>query len=76
MTKPQEFQEQTTIQHETTYLADPHYPRGPQAASGVLGAGRVVWTSKQHETSTEDGKATAFADGIGVVAVEPASLGQ
>ncbi len=76
MTKPQEFQEQTTIQHETSYQLDPHYPKGPQASTGVLGAGRVVWTQTPGEDAAEHGKATAFADGIGVVSVEPTSLRQ
>ena len=75
MTKPQEFQQQTTIQQETPYQIDPRYPKGPQASSGVLGAGRVVWTSKD-EAASEQGEATAFADGIGVVSVESASLRQ
>lgn len=74
MTKPQEFQEQTTIQHETSYQVDLSYPKGPQAGSGVLGAGRVVWTKKQGENATAEEKAKAFADGIGVISVQAASL--
>ena len=73
MTKPQAFQEQTTIQHETAYEVDEAYPQGPQAGTGVLGAGRVVWTEKNIAVSAEL-QAKAFADGIGVVSVEAASL--
>lgn len=76
MTKPQEYQEQTTIQHETSYQIDPHYPKGPQAGSGVLGTGRVVWTQARGEDTIDNTNATVFADGIGVVSVEAASLRQ
>ena len=76
MTKPQEFQDQTTIQHETRYQVDEHYPKGPQAGTGVLGAGRVVWTQGQTNRASDEAQAKAFADGIGVISVEAASLRQ
>ena len=76
MTKPQEFQDQTTIQHETAYQVDEQYPKGPQAGTGVLGAGRVVWTPRQGAMSADQAQAKAFADGIGVISIEAASLRQ
>ena len=76
MTKPQEFQEQTTIRHETPYQVDASYPKGTQAGAGVLGTGRVVWTKKPDENAVQEEKAKAFADGIGVISVQAASLRQ
>ena len=74
MTKPQEFQDQTTIQYETPYQVDSNYPKGPQAGTGVLGPGRVVWTQTQRRTALPEANEKAFADGIGVVSIAAASL--
>ncbi len=61
------------IRHETAYQVDEAYPKGPQAGTGVLGAGRVVWTEKSGSLAAH-AQAKAFADGIGVVSIEAASL--
>ena len=76
MTKPMDFQEQTVIQHETSYRVDPSYPKGTHAGTGVLGAGRVVWTQKRDNHPREGSEAKAFADGIGVISVAVESLRQ
>ena len=72
MTKPQEYREQRVIRCETRYQVQGGFPKGPQSGSGVLTTGRVVWVRKDHEA--EASPATAFAEGIGVVAVDPKSL--
>lgn len=49
------------------------FPKGPQAGVGVLTPGRVVWVQNQ-AVNAESLPTTAFAEGIGVVAVDPRSL--
>lgn len=74
MTKPAEYREQRTIRHETHYKVNDHFSKGPQAGSGVLGTGRVVWIAEPGTQSTENSEVTAFAEGIGVVSLEARSL--
>lgn len=61
MTKPQEYREQRTIRCETRYQVQDGYPKGPQAGSGVLTIGRVVWVRNDPEPASIS--ATAFAEG-------------
>lgn len=74
MTKPMAYQEQRTILHDTHYKVDDHFTKGPQAGSGILTTGRVVWIESAREAPVEDTTVTAFAEGIGVVSVEARSL--
>ncbi len=72
MTKPQEYREQRIIRCETHYQVQEGFPEGPQAGSGVLTAGRVVWVRNAH--GAETAATMAFAEGIGVVSVDPRSV--
>lgn len=72
MTKPQEYQEQRIIRCETHYQVQEGFSKGPQAGSGVLTTGRVVWVRRNPVGATDS--TTAFAEGIGVIAVDPHSL--
>ncbi len=74
MTKPMEYREQRTILHDTHYHVDDHLTKGPQAGSGVLTTGRVVWIENEKTLPAEASTVTAFAEGIGVVSVEARSL--
>ena len=75
MTKPQEYREQRIVSQDTQYRADTHFAHGPQASSGVLSTGRVVWIKAAEETSTDGSKVPAYAEGIGIVALEAQALG-
>ena len=72
MTKPQEYREQRIIRCETHYQVQEAFPKGPQAGSGVLTTGRVVWV--RDDAGTGNAAMTAFAEGIGVVFVDPQSV--
>ena len=74
MTKPMEYREQRTILHDTRYQVDNHFTKGPQAGSGILTTGRVVWIENENALPAEVSTVTAFAEGIGVVSVEARSL--
>ena len=74
MTKPMEYREQRTILHDTHYQVDSHFTKGPQAGSGILTTGRVVWIENASTLPVEQSTVTAFAEGIGVVSVEARSL--
>lgn len=74
MTKPTEYREQRTILHDTHYEVDEHFTKGPHAGSGTLTTGRVVWIENAAGFPAEDSTVTAFAEGIGVVAVEARNL--
>lgn len=73
MTKPEAYREQRIIRVETQYQVQDGFPKGSQSGLGVLTPGRVVWVQNQ---SIGDGstQTTAFAEGIGVVSVDPQSL--
>ncbi|MGI4830577.1 MAG: hypothetical protein ACRYFU_20620 [Janthinobacterium lividum] len=73
MTKPQEYRQQRIVSHETQYRADEHLPHGPQAASGVLATGRVVWVRDGAKLPPES-VVSAYAEGIGIVALDSQSL--
>ena len=75
MTKPHEFREQRIVSHDTQYQADSHYAQGPQASSGVLSTGRVVWVKPSEAAPTPESVVSAYAEGIGIVALEAQSLG-
>lgn len=70
MTKPQTFREQRTILQETHYQVQEQFGKGPQAGSGVLTTGRVVWVEEGRRDQGVQGTVNAFAEGIGVVAVD------
>ena len=70
MTKPEAYREQRIIRVETHYQVQEGFPKGPQSGVGVLTPGRVVWVQNQSESVAT----TAFAEGIGVVSVDPHSL--
>lgn len=72
MTKPHDYQEQRVIRCETQYQVQEGFPKGSQAGSGVLKTGRVVWV--RNDSDAGGGATTAFAEGIGVVAVDSQSL--
>ncbi len=72
MTKPQEYREQRIIRCETRYRVQEGFPKGSQSGSGVLTTGRVVWVRNDAETGSAG--ITAFAEGIGVVSIDPQSL--
>ena len=74
MTKPQEFNDQQIIHHDSPYQVNEGFAKGPQAGQGVLSAGRVVWTDAQAKFAANDATVNAFAEGIGVVSVEAESL--
>ena len=71
MPKPQEYQEQRIIRCDTRYQVQEGFSKGPQSGSGMLTTGRVVWVRNDLETGNGT---TAFADGIGIVSVDPKSL--
>ena len=72
MTKPHEYREQRVIRCDTRYQVQEGFPKGPQSGSGMLTTGRVVWVRNDPEAGSAE--TTAFADGIGVVSVDPRSL--
>lgn len=74
MTKPQEFNDQQVIRHDSPYQVDARFAKGPQAGTGVLSVGRVVWTEADARFAEDDAPVSAFAEGIGVVSVEAESL--
>lgn len=74
MTKPREYREQRTILQDTHYQIHDHFTKGPQAGSGILTTGRVVWIENESSRPAEGSTVTAFAEGIGVVSVEAGSL--
>ena len=74
MTKPQEYREQRIVAHDTHYRVDENTRKGPQAASGILSTGRVVWVRQASERVEQDPAVSAYAEGIGVVALDPQSL--
>ena len=72
MTKPKEYREQRTIRCDTRYQVQEGFPKGSQSGSGMLTTGRVVWVRNDPEAGNAG--STAFADGIGIVSVDPQSL--
>ena len=74
MTKPQEFDDQQIIRHDSPYQVDARFAKGPQAGTGVLSVGRVVWTESEARFAEDDAPVNAFAEGIGVVSVQAESL--
>lgn len=74
MTKPQEYREQRIVSHDTQYRADERLAHGPQAASGVLTTGRVVWVKRAADLPQEQSVVSAYAEGIGIVALDSQSL--
>ena len=72
MTKPQDFREQRTIRCDTHYQVHEGFPKGSQSGSGVLTIGRIVWV--QNEPEVGDAGTMAFADGIGIISVDPQSI--
>lgn len=73
MTKPEAYQEQRIIRVETHYQVQEGFPKGPKSRVGVLTPGRVVWVQKR-PTNAGSVPTMAFAEGIGVVSVDPQSL--
>ena len=74
MTKPAEYGEQRIIRNDTTYQVNEQHGKGPQAGSGVLTTGRVVWIENARDLQQNQPTIQAFAEGIGVVSVNTRSL--
>lgn len=70
MTKPQSFHEQRVVASETKYQVSDASQKGPQAGSGTLAAGRVVWVQGSADGRAQQPSVDAYAEGIGVVSLD------
>ncbi len=67
MLKPSEYRDQYVVTKDMPYWKKDVTQRGPQATSGLLETGRVVYLSPEARKSEEDREIAAYADGIGLL---------
>ena len=74
MQKPAEYRHCSILVKELPYSVIQDFPKGPQPAAGVLHIGRVLWLD--HDLVEAHGKSQvqAYAEGIGLIAVDPSVL--
>ncbi len=72
--KPQEFRFTCVITQETPYLIAPGVPQGVQPGKGILHIGRVVWLENKMDEDSAKALVSAYAEGIGVITIDPSLL--
>lgn len=67
MLKPHEYRDEYVVMKDIPYWKKDGGRTGPQASSGLLHTGRVVYLSPEARRSEVDREIAAYADGIGVL---------
>ena len=76
MSKPEDYKETCMIVRNIPYQCEDELFKG-MSAGGVLGKGRTVWVQSFLETKKRSASAhsvSAYAEGIGIVSVDPRYL--
>lgn len=73
-TRPVEYQNPYIIRSEVAYEVQEPSKKGTQAGIGNLNIGRVVWVSKSLGNDSAAETVSAYAEGIGVISVNPQLL--
>ena len=73
MMKPQDFHEQRVVRTDTKYQVSEGMSKGPYSGSGILTTGRVVWL-RNGEPAQTGSTVAAYAEGVGIVALNPECL--
>lgn len=71
MLRPETFQQAFVALQHIPYLCKDGSATEDPLSGGVLGRGQVVWTQKTPETKARPLSVVAFADGVGVVSLNP-----
>ena len=77
MSKPEDYKETCVILRNIPYQCEDELFKGMPMAGGVLGKGRIVWVQSFLETKKHSASAysvSAYAEGIGIVSVDPRYL--
>jgi hypothetical protein len=69
--KPQEYRNTCVITEQTPYQIADGSSKGIQPGHGVLNPGRVVWLEKDLDEKLSEPSVSAYAEGIGVIAIDP-----
>ncbi len=72
--RPAEYRHSCTVSKEVPYSVVDSASKGTHSGEGILNIGRVVWLDHKLESSSGGATCTAFADGIGLITVDPRSL--
>lgn len=72
--KPEDHRTACVVIHDIPYVVSDEAQKGTQASSGTLRRGRVVWVQKNPADSNEGEKISAYAEGIGIVSLDPACI--
>jgi hypothetical protein len=77
LNKPEDYKETCVISRNIPYQFEDELFKGKSMAGGVLGKGRIVWVQSSLETKKPSASAhpvSAYAEGIGIVSVDPRYL--
>lgn len=74
MTKPNDFRETYILGMDVAYQNTNTSTKGTHSGEGVLHRGRVVWLQGSVEGVDEETEVTAYAEGVGIVALSSGCL--
>lgn len=72
--KPQEHRESCIVTRDTHYEVGEGSNKGTHASSGTLNIGRVVWLQRSLQDIGDEQVVFAYAEGVGIVALDPECL--
>ena len=72
--KPSDYSATYFINRETQYNVQEGSSKGTHAGTGTLHVGRVVWTQQNEEQRSPGDLVSCYAEGVGIVSLNPASL--
>lgn len=72
--RPENYRQACTVLSDIHYEVQPGAPKGTHASSGILHKGRVVWIQKKPEESKAESVVSAYAEGVGIISLDPRLL--
>jgi hypothetical protein len=72
--KPDDYRETCTVISDIHYQVREGTAQGTHPSSGTLHKGRVVWLQKDPQQSNAESLVPAYAEGVGIVLLDPRCL--
>ena len=73
--RPEDYRETYVITRDVPYTVAQGQAEGTHPSSGTLHVGRVIWIQRKLVDSKNETTVSAFADGVGIIDIDPKCLG-
>lgn len=73
--RPEGYRETCVVTRDVPHTVAEGETEGTHTSSGTLHVGRVIWIQRKLADCEDDARISAFADGVGIMEVDPRCLG-